>query len=86
MYYFVYYINISLTRKNRLNSRFKKRKRYHSFTVLNDTLFLSGGNPYKALQFIYNKIYSVLLNAFELKEITEVQNAHLTMPLEDDET
>ena len=24
-----------------------------------------------------NQIYSVLLNAFEFKEITEVQNAHL---------
>ena len=54
--------------------------------MLNDTLFLIGGNPYKALQFVYNEIYSVLLNAFELKEITEVQNAHLLMPLEVDET
>ena len=26
-----------------------------------------------------NQIYSVLLNAFEFKEITEVQNAHLKM-------
>ena len=33
-----------------------------------------------------NQIYSALLNAFECKEITEVQNPHLQMPLEDDET
>ena len=33
-----------------------------------------------------NQIYSVLLNDFEFKEITEVQNAHLQMLLEDDET
>ena len=33
-----------------------------------------------------NQIYSVRLNAFEFKEITEVQNAHLKMLLEDDET
>ena len=33
-----------------------------------------------------NQIYSVPLNAFEFKEITEVQNAHLKMLLEDDET
>ena len=32
-----------------------------------------------------NQIYSVLLNAFEFKEITEVQNACLKMLLEDDE-
>ena len=35
MYYFVYYINILLTRKSRLNSRFKKRTHYHSFMGLN---------------------------------------------------
>ena len=28
-----------------------------------------------------NQIYSALLNAFEFKEITEVQNAHLQMLL-----
>ena len=33
-----------------------------------------------------NQIYSALLNAFEFKEITEVQNPHLQMLLEDDET
>ena len=33
-----------------------------------------------------NQIYSVLLNGFEFKEITYVQNAHLKMLLEDDET
>ena len=33
-----------------------------------------------------NQIYSVLLNAFEFKEITKVQNAHLKMLLGDDET
>ena len=32
-----------------------------------------------------NQIYSVLLNTFELKEITEVQNAHHKILLEDDE-
>ena len=31
-----------------------------------------------------NQIYSVLLNAFEFKEITEAQNAHLKMLLEDE--
>ena len=31
-------------------------------------------------------LYSALLNAFEFKEITEAQNAHLQMLLEDDET
>ena len=30
-----------------------------------------------------NQIYSALLNAFEFKEINEVQNAHLQMLLED---
>ena len=30
-----------------------------------------------------NQIYSVLLDAFEFKEITEVQNTHLKMLLED---
>ena len=30
-----------------------------------------------------NQIYSALLNAFEFKEIPEVQNAHLQMLLED---
>ena len=33
-----------------------------------------------------NQIYSILLNAFEFKEITEVQNAHLKMLFEDGET
>ena len=33
-----------------------------------------------------NQIYSALLNAFECKEMTEAQNAHLQMLLEDDET
>ena len=33
-----------------------------------------------------NQIYSALLNAFEFKEITGAQNAHLQMLLEDDET
>ena len=33
-----------------------------------------------------NQIYSALLNAFEFKEITEVQNAHLQMLLKDHET
>ena len=33
-----------------------------------------------------NQIYSALLNAFEFKEITAAQNAHLQMLLEDDET
>ena len=33
-----------------------------------------------------NQIYSALLNAFEFKEIAEVQNAYLQMLLEDDET
>ena len=33
-----------------------------------------------------NQIYSVLLNAFQFKEITEVQNAHFKMLLEDRET
>ena len=31
-----------------------------------------------------NQIYSALLNAFEFKEITEVQNAHLQMLLDDE--
>ena len=35
MCYFVYYINILLTRRNRLNSRFKKRTRCLSFMALN---------------------------------------------------
>ena len=33
-----------------------------------------------------NQIYSALLNAFEFKEISEVQNAHLQILLEDYET
>ena len=33
-----------------------------------------------------NQFYPVLLSAFEFKEITEVQNSHLKMLLEDDET
>ena len=33
-----------------------------------------------------NQIYSVLLNTFEFKEITEVQNAHFKILLEDGET
>ena len=33
-----------------------------------------------------NQIYSVLLNAFQFNEITEVQNAHFKMLLEDGET
>ena len=36
--------------------------------------------------YLTNQIYSALLNAFEFEEITEVQNAHLQMLLEDDET
>ena len=32
-----------------------------------------------------NQIYSVLLNAFEFKQITEVQNALVKMLLKDDE-
>ena len=32
------------------------------------------------------QIYSVLLNAFQFKEITEVQNAHFKMLLKDGET
>ena len=34
IYYFVYSINILLTRRSRLNSRFKERTRCHLFTVL----------------------------------------------------
>ena len=34
IYYFVYSINILLTRRSRLNSRFKERTRYHWFTAL----------------------------------------------------
>ena len=77
MYHFVYYINILLTKRSRLNSRFKTRRRCYSFTALNRgrysdmsatqwpyqthmknyrnfsrLLFLSGGNPHKALQII----------------------------------
>ena len=33
-----------------------------------------------------NQIFSELFNAFEFKEITEVQNDHLKMLLEDGET
>ena len=33
-----------------------------------------------------NQIYSVLLNTFQFKEITEVQNAHYKILLEDGET
>ena len=33
-----------------------------------------------------NQIYSVLLNAFEFKEITEVQTAHFKILLKDGET
>ena len=33
-----------------------------------------------------NQIHSVLLNAFQFKEITEVQNTHFKMLLEDGET
>ena len=35
MYYFVHYINILLTKNSRLNARFKKRTRCHSFMALN---------------------------------------------------
>ena len=42
-------------------------------------------DPVQDLRLV-NQIYSVLLNAFEFKEITEVQNAYLKMLLEDDET
>ena len=33
-----------------------------------------------------NQIYSVLFNAFQFKEITEVQNAHFKMLLQDGKT
>ena len=33
-----------------------------------------------------NQIYAVLLNTFQFKEITEVQNAHFKILLEDEET
>ena len=36
--------------------------------------------------FVTNQIYSILFNAFEFKEITEVQKAHHKMLLRDDET
>ena len=43
-------------------------------------------NSKKSLKYkmlcLTNQIYSVLCNAFEFKEITEVQNAHLKMLLE----
>ena len=38
------------------------------------------------LERVCRQIYSVLLNASEFKEITEVQNAHVKILLEDDET
>ena len=34
-YYFVYHLNILLTRKSRLNTRLKNRTRFHSFMLLN---------------------------------------------------
>ena len=34
MYYFVYHVSIFLTRRSRLNSRFKKRTRCHVFMAL----------------------------------------------------
>ena len=43
-------------------------------------------DPVADLSLPTNQIYSVLLNAFEFKEITEVQNAHLKMLLEVGET
>ena len=38
---FFYYINILLTRRSRLNSRFKKRTRCHSFMAVNRTSDMS---------------------------------------------
>ena len=43
-------------------------------------------DPVADLYLPTNQIYSVLLNALEFKEITEVQNAHLKMLLEDGKT
>ena len=43
-------------------------------------------DPFADLCLPTNQIYSVLLNAFEFNEITEVQNAHPKMLLEDGKT
>ena len=44
MYYFVYYINISLTRRSRLSSRFKTRPYGHSFIALNEASDMSAAD------------------------------------------
>ena len=44
MYYFVYYIKILLTRKSRINSRFQKRTRCHSFMALKRASDLSAAD------------------------------------------
>ena len=67
--------------------------RIHFFLVEFDTLdleifvicWIGSVDPVDDLC-LTNQIYSALLNAVEFKEITEVQNAHLQMLLEDDET
>ena len=43
MYYFVYFMN-TLLKRSRLNSRFKRRTRCHSFIVLNRASHMSAGD------------------------------------------
>ena len=81
---------IQVTLKTRLRLQ-SLRKRF--FLVEFDTLeleifvicWIGSVDPVDDLC-LTDQIYSALLNAFEFKEITEVQNAHLQMLLEDDET
>ena len=66
MYCFVYFINILVKRRSRLNSRFKKRTRCHSFMALNrasnmsaaDWLFQTHAKNYRNFSRVVIRLFS----------------------------
>ena len=67
MYYFVYFISISLTRRSWLNSRFKKSARWHSFMALNKASDVSAAD--RLSQAHVQKISYVVMRYFSVVEI-----------------
>ena len=67
LYYLVYFINILLTRKSRLNSRFKMRTRCYSFLLLNRAGDLPAAQTYRKKYFNCSR---VVLRFFSVVELT----------------
>ena len=70
MHYYVYYINILLTRTSRLNARFKQKPRCHPFIALNSVSDMSAADWLSRTHVKnYRKFSRVVIRFFSLVEI-----------------